>query len=91
MSRVRRFAIAGVFWLFAYIIHYLAIELFGPSSTLRSVTSGAEVGEATSASVHATIYQITAMWVPLGIVVFVVAWLLLQEYRQQTVSAYYPR
>lgn len=88
MSRVRRFAIAGALWVFAYVIHLLAIRLFGPASTFRDMNAGAKVGDATAASVNSQIYQITAVWVPMGIVLFIVAWLLISEYLTQTVGVY---
>ena len=91
MSRVQRFAIAGAFWAVAYVVHALAIRLFGPESLLREMNAGASVGDATAASVNPLIYKITAVWVPLGLVGFVVVWLVLMEYRTQTVGDYYLR
>ena len=91
MSRVQRFAIAGALWAFAYVVHVLAIRLFGPASAFREMNAGASVGDATAAGLNSQVYQITAVWVPLSIVGFVVAWLVLAEYLSQRVGAYHPQ
>lgn len=86
LTRIQRFAIAGAIYVVAVTIHLLAIQLFGPDSALRAMNQGAALGGTTAAEVNSQYYRIAVQWVPLGLVGFITAWLVLSEFRTQTVG-----
>lgn len=90
MGRTQRFAVVGILWAFAFVIHYIAVELFQPGSILRTLTGGGSFGGQTAADLHADVYSYLALWIPLGIVVFGILWLLITEYQDQRVAAVVP-
>jgi hypothetical protein len=71
--------------LIAVIIHRIGVELFAPESPLHEVASRADnLGGADKADLW---FQILAIWGPLFVLGFAMAFLLIKEYRRQVSTA----
>lgn len=88
MSRIYDFTLVGVISLISFIIHRIAIGLFGPQSGLHDVASRATEFDGTA---RADLwFEIIAVWAPLIAIGGIVAWAFLREWRRQVTTARAP-
>jgi hypothetical protein len=85
-TRVFRFTVVGVIYIISAVIHRMAVELFAPESPLHALASDgtAVMNGAARADLW---FQILSIWIPLLAMGGVTAWLLVTEYRTQTITA----
>lgn len=86
MSRGYRFAVAATLWIFAAIMHYVAIEMFAPGNALWELAQPAVNGGMVAGGWRDQMYKIFAQYVPLLIIGFTVLWLFISEYESQTTT-----
>lgn len=91
VGRPQRFATAGTIWAFAFVLSYLSSQLFQPGSLLRQLTGDVgDIGSQSASALHADIHAYLTLWIPLGLVAFGFAWLVITEYRDQRVAEVVP-
>jgi hypothetical protein len=85
-TRIFRFTVTGVIYIIAAVIHRMAVELFAPESPLHKLASDgtAVLNGAQRADLW---FEILSIWVPIMAIGGVTAWMLMAEYRHQTVTA----
>jgi hypothetical protein len=82
--------VAAVIYIVSAVIHRMAIELFAPESPLHALASDgtAVMNGAQRADLW---FEILSIWLPLLCIGGVSLWLLVLEYKTQTITAAQPR
>lgn len=85
MTRAFDFTLSGTLVIIAAVGHRISVELFAPESPLHRFASK---GEVLNGAARADLwFQILAVWVPLLMIGFAFAYLLIREYRRQVATA----
>lgn len=86
MSRGYRFAVVGVFWVFAFAVHYIGITMFAPDTALWDLGDIAISAGFIDPGWREQLYFLFAQAAPLLLLGFSTAWLFASEYEAQTVT-----
>lgn len=85
MGRGFDFAVVGVIYTIAVVVHLMGVELMAPGSPLYEVAAGATHMKGQE---RADLwYEIIAVWVPLMAIGGISAWAFIREYRRQATTA----
>lgn len=88
MSRIYDFTLIGVITLISFIVHTVAIELFGPQSSLHKTV--AQAGSFSAASRTDLWFEIIAVWAPMIAIGGIICWAVIREWRRQVTTQRVP-